>query len=165
MHPSASWKIVPIFFQARAVVLAFFIWGTMWCHSVQCFGVKMVEPAVITTHDVQWGVITLAAYCWSHCDNTFMFALLCSSANSLGTQWQQAFWYANIFIISYMALCQMSSCTVVNLTVSFQSSVMSMSTFCLLHSVLMVLSRLLRGRSAVTVSLTSHTVDTHERIP
>jgi hypothetical protein len=25
MHPSASWKIVPIFFQARAVVLAFFI--------------------------------------------------------------------------------------------------------------------------------------------
>lgn len=67
-----------------------------------------------------------------------LHALLYWSACSQGTEWLKSFWYPRVSIISCMAVCPMWSCTMIFLMITLWSSVLSASTSCLLHSVVVV---------------------------
>jgi hypothetical protein len=73
----------------------------------------------------------------------------CSSFINRRTQRQHTFRYPKVSIISCTALCPVLSCATISLTSALRSSVMSAYTCIALHSVLAVLSRRLRSRSAM----------------
>jgi small-conductance mechanosensitive channel len=107
-------------------------------HAPFCFGVKTVEPASITSHYVKQEVITLGSMSlnqmWWHI-YVCPFVLVHRQSRKPTTN----LLVSHFFIISCMGL----NCAMTSLTITLQSSVMSTSTFCLLHSIVMVLGWLL----------------------
>jgi hypothetical protein len=81
-----------------------------------------------------------------------MHALLCFSVTSQGTQQQEIFRHPKVFIIFCTAHFPKPGLAMISLTITLQSSQMRTSTFCLLHSMVMVLGKLLQGRSVMSLS-------------
>jgi hypothetical protein len=113
-----------------------------------CSGIKMLEPPFITTHIVQYEVIAFGRMSVKQLRwHTHTYPL--APVSSRKTKQQQTFWYPEVFLIFCMALCPMQSSATIFITNILESSVMSTSTFCSLHSMMAVLGQLLRGRSVM----------------
>jgi len=147
-HPSTNQKIVPITLLVKCIVLDFpFSGDIMWCHSMHChfvFGSKwqnqLASPITILNRKSQ----PSAACFWSNCDNASMHVFVFihkQVGNPTGTNFPSS-WSHHPLLYGMESYAKLQ-CN--SLTITLRSPLMSASTFCLLHTIMMFLSQLQHG--------------------
>lgn len=113
-----------------------------------CFEVKMVEPASSISHSVQ-GI----HHPWQHVIEATVMKhpcmLFCTHWSAVGQPNDNTFSGIPKSLSSSACHCPVPSCATVSLIVTLQSFVISTSTFCSLHSMLVVLGQPLQDKLAV----------------